>query len=341
MTPDKRKTTAAWVSVASNSGLIAAKVVVGTIIGSVSVISEAIHSGVDLLAAVIALLAVRESSKPADERHPYGHGKFENISGTVEAVLIFVAAGWIVYKAGKKFVHPAEITPGWGVAVMLVSALVNWRVSRMLFRVGKETDSIALQADGWHLRTDVWTSAGVMAGLGLIWAGDIIVANIGGLAPARRDAIQKALHWIDPIAAILVAGLIVKAAWELTVRSARDLMDVQWPPEEEAWLREMLKTLGPSVHGFHRIRTRKSGADRFVELHIFVEAAMTVEESHRLSHEIGQRVQEHFSNAGHSHVLVHVEPCAGRCDEQGCRAGCLLDESVRQAIRQRRQDELP
>ena len=143
-----KKTAAAILSVASNSLLIILKVVAGLLIGSVAVLSEAIHSGVDLVAALIALFAVRASGREADERHPFGHGKVENISGTIEALLIFAAAAWIIYEAIRKLIDPQEISmPFWGVGVMLVSALVNLFVSGHLFKVSKETDSVSLKAD--------------------------------------------------------------------------------------------------------------------------------------------------------------------------------------------------
>ena len=129
----------------------------GLLIGSVAVISEAIHSGMDLLAALIALFAVRASGREADKRHPYGHGKFENLSGSIEAILIFVAAVWIIYEAVCKLLDPQEIDMPFWSGVMLVSALVNIFVSRRLFKVSEETDSVALKADAWHLRTDVYT----------------------------------------------------------------------------------------------------------------------------------------------------------------------------------------
>lgn len=319
MTPEKRKTAAAWLSVLSNTTLIIMKIVVGVLIGSVSVISEAIHSGVDLVAAVIALFAVKEGSKPADEKHPFGHGKFENLSGAIEALLIFVAAGWIVYEAVSKIIHPRPLEDlGWGVGVMLVSSVANWFISANLFRVGRQTDSIALQADAWHLRTDVYTSAGVMAGLGLIWLGDIFFPDLG-----------DRLHIIDPLAAILVALLIVRAAWHLTLQSARDLMDVNLPSEEVAWIRLMLTEFVPRVHGFHRMKTRKAGANRFVEFHIFVDENMTVRESHALCHELGRKIAGQFAGTS---VTIHVEPCMGNCDFH-CRSGCLLDETQQAQIR--------
>jgi len=317
MSPNRRKVTVAWVSVVSNTSLTLLKIVVGLLIGSVSVISEAIHSGVDLLASLIALFAVKGSSTPADERHPFGHGKLENISGTVEALLIFLAAGWIIYEAVLRISHPTGIdTPAWGVAVMLVSSVTNLFVSRALFRVGKETDSVALQADAWHLLTDVYTSAGVMLSLAVIWVG-------GTLVPDWRYG----LYLIDPLAAIVVAMLIIKAAWDLTVKSGRDLMDASLP-QEEAWIKDLLADFVPRVHGYHRMRTRKSGATRFVDFHIFVDAQMTVEDSHQLAHEIGRKIENHYAG---TNVTVHVAPCGGNCDHS-CRSGCLMTDRERVAI---------
>lgn len=327
MERDRRKAAVAWLSVISNSTLVILKVVVGLLIGSVSVISEAIHSGVDLLASVIALFAVRTSAKPADEDHPFGHGKYENVSGVVEALLIVVAAGWIIYEAVDKMLHPElmkDLAWGWGIPVMALSAGTNWFVSRLLFRVGKETDSVALQADAWHLRTDVYTSLGVMVGLAVIWAGDLLLPRWGW-----SDRQLDLLHWIDPIAAIVVACLILRAAWRLTLSSARDLMDVNLPEEEQAWIRQMFSDFLPVLHGYHRMRTRKAGHMRFIDFHIFVDSRMTVNDSHRLAHEISRRIQDHFEG---SSVTIHVEPCRGNCDH-GCREGCLLDPEQQQAIR--------
>ncbi len=306
MAPERRKVAVALLSVVSNSTLVVLKIIVGLMIGSVSVVSEAIHSGVDLLASLIALLAVRSSTHPADEEHPFGHGKIENISGTIEALLIFLAAGWIAFEAIEKIRYPHEIeAPFWGVAVMLVSVGANVIVSRMLFKVGQETDSVALLADAWHLRTDVWTSAGVMVGMALITLGDRVAPYLG-----------DRLHLIDPVAALIVSGLIVKAAWHLTIQSSRDLLDVRLP-NEERWIQDLIKTFGPEVHGFHRMRSRKSGSARFIDFHIFVSGTMTVEDSHRLAHDISDRIQKHFEG---TNVTVHVEPCDGQC-EQRCRSG--------------------
>ncbi len=306
MNVSARKTRVALLSVASNSGLVVLKLIVGAVIGSVSVMSEAIHSGVDLLAAVIATLAVRTSGRPADEEHPFGHGKFENFSGAIEALLIFAAAGWIVYEAVHRLIHPRPIeNAGWGAAVMLFSAVMNVIVSQMLFKVGRETDSVALEADAWHLRTDVYTSVGVMAGLLLIWIHETFFP-------------QVYMHWLDPAAAIAVAMLILKAAWDLTLKSTRDLLDVGLPQHEEEWIRNYINSHRPQIAGFHRLRTRKSGAERFIEFHLLVRPDMSVDESHAITEETTRAIREKF---GETTVTIHVEPCSGKCDS-GCTFDC-------------------
>ena len=304
----RSKTRVALLSVASNSLLVVFKVVVGLFIGSVAVLSEAIHSGVDLVAALIAFLAVRASGREADERHPYGHGKFENVSGTIEAVLIFGAAAWIIYEAVRKLIDPQPVDmPGWGVLVMLVSALTNVFVSRRLFRVGKETDSVALRADGWHLRTDVYTSVGVMMALLVIWIVD-----------AARPEFD--LYWLDPVIAILVAVLILKAAWDLTRESARDLLDVSLPEKDVDWIKDFVLNGWPEVRGFHHLRTRKAGPQRFLEFHLVVEESMSVSRSHSMGDEIVAAIKERLPGA---RVTIHVEPCDHTCGP-ACEDGCSL-----------------
>lgn len=314
MDATRRKTRAATLSVLSNAGLVLGKLAIGLLTGSVSVISEAIHSGIDLVAAAIALFAVRTANRPADRDHPYGHGKIENLSGAIEALLIFFAAGWIIYEAVHKLIAstPVEM-PGLGVAVMAVSALANYLVSAMLFRVGKETDSIALQADAWHLRTDVWTSVGVTLGLVVIVVSRWLVPSVS-------------LGWLDPVAAIVVALLIVKAAWELTRQSIRDVMDTSLPEDEQQWIAEHLRSVS-GIRGFHALRTRKSGPQRFVDLHLQVNRDLSVEISHRLAHDIGDAIKARFGSAS---VTIHVEPCDGRCPP-ACVEGCLVDPASRQA----------
>ena len=318
MDAQTRKERVALLSVVSNTTLVVMKLIAGVGIGSVSVISEAIHSGVDLIAAIIALFSVKTSSLPADGKHPFGHGKIENISGTIEALLIFVAAIWIIWEAIRKLLEPQPMdTVGWGVIVMLFSAAANTVVSRMLFKVGKETDSVALIADGWHLRTDVYTSTGVMVSLAVIWSGEKLFPGLH-------------FHWLDPVAAIGVACLILKAAWDLTRQSAGGLMDETLPPEEEEENRRLICSQLPLVHGFHQLRTRKAGHFRFIEVHIQVDGKMAVETAHTLNQDLVRRIKERFRQAT---VTVHTEPCNGNCAEK-CLAGCLLTEKERTRVRQ-------
>jgi len=288
---DTRKSRAALLSLGSNSLLVATKLSIGWAIGSVSIFSEAIHSGLDLIAAVIALWAVRASAKPADREHPFGHGKFENLSGAIEALLIFVAAAWIIIEAIERLAHPRVVDqPGFGLVVMLISAVLNYLVSQNLFRVGKDTDSIALIADGWHLRTDVYTSLGVAGGMVLLWLGNRLAV--------------PALVYADPIVAMALALLILKAAGQLTLGSVRDLLDERLPDEEIAWIETYLSRC-PDVEGYHDLRTRKAGAARFVEIHIELPSTMTVRDSHEIARRVSSDIREHFPAAT---VTVHVDP---------------------------------
>jgi len=314
MEMQKQKVFVAALSVLSNTILIILKLIVGVIIGSVSVLSEAIHSGVDLLAAIIALLAVRKSSKPADQDHAYGHGKYENLSGAIEALLIFVAAAWIIFEAIHKLIKPQPIEAvGWGVGVMLFSSVVNIVVSHLLFKVGQKTDSIALQADAWHLLTDVYTSAGVMVGLLVLWFGKWFMPQLDW-------------HWIDPAAALGVALLIIKAAYHLTVQSIRDLLDVSLPPGEEIWVKNKIKAMYPQVRGFHNFRSRKSGATRFVEFHLMLDATMSVQDSHAVNDRIVREIKCRFKD---SKVMVHIEPCDNNTCESKCLTSCFVKNPPR------------
>jgi len=312
----QRKERVAMLSVASNSILVVGKVIVGALIGSVSIISEAIHSGMDLLAAIIAMFSVKKSHLPADDVHPFGHGKVESISGLVEAALIFIAAFWIIFEALKKVASTQEMeSPGWGVAVMFLSAVLNFFVSQRLFAVGKEADSIALTADAWHLRTDVYTSVGVMISLGVIWLSHFFF-------------VDPRIHWLDPVAAILVALIILKAAYELTLQALGDLMDVKLPPDEEDWIRNVITGSKPEIHGYHQLRTRKAGNFRFIEFHIKVDPQMTVDASHNITRELKHVIMDKFPAAT---ITIHIEPCDGNCTEI-CVAGCLLSEARRLRI---------
>lgn len=307
-----QKTNVALLSVVSNTFLVFGKIIVGLMISSVAIISEAIHSGIDLLAAIIAFIAVKISGKPADQGHPFGHGKAENLSGAIEALLIFVAAGWIIYESILKLIHPRHIDqPAWGFGIMLISSVLNWLVSHQLFTVSKKADSIALEADAWHLRTDVWTSIGVMIGLGIIWFGDYFLTTVN-------------LNWVDPVAALMVALMILKTAYDLTIKSVRDLLDAGLEPAEEEQIRVLIASHNSQIRGFHNLRTRKSGGKRIIEFHILVNPAMSVNHSHKLTDELTVKIREIMPD---SLITIHVEPCKSRCYPK-CKAGCLVKGKI-------------
>lgn len=312
----QRKERVAMLSVASNSLLVIFKVIVGVLIGSVSILSEAIHSGMDLLAAIIAMFSVKRSFIPADDDHPFGHGKVESISGLVEAALIFVAAFWIIFEALKKLTTTQEVEQvGWGVAVMFLSAAANLFVSQKLFQVGREADSIALQADAWHLRTDVYTSVGVMVSLAIIWVSHSFFTD-------------PRIHWLDPVAAIFVAVFILRAAYDLTIQAVSDLMDVKLPSDEEEWIRNVIMNRKAEIHGYHQLKTRKAGNFRFVEFHIKVDPKMSVEVSHGITRDLKNAIGARLPAVT---VMIHTEPCDGNCTRQ-CVSGCLLSETDRRRV---------
>lgn len=231
------KTRTARLSVISNSLLIAMKLAAGIISGSVSIISEAIHSSLDLVAAIIAFFAVKISGTPADDRHPFGHGKVENVSGVIEALLIFVASGWIVFEAVDRFINPGETGAlGLGVLVMAISAVVNTMVSRRLYKVARQTDSVALEADALHLKTDVITSAGVALGLALMWI--------------------TGWHVLDPIIAIGVAVIIIYESWMLLRKAFSPLLDTALSPSEMKKLTGLLEEMNID---YHDLKTRAAG----------------------------------------------------------------------------------
>jgi cation diffusion facilitator family transporter len=293
------KNRAATLSVVSNSLLIIMKLVVGIAMQSVSVISEAVHSAIDLVAAIIAWFAVRESGKPADEEHHYGHGKIENVAGTIEAVLIFFAAIYIIWEAVHKLIGgDVKLEQlGMGSAVMAFSAVVNYLVSRHLLSVAVKTDSVALEADAMHLRTDVYTSVGVL----------------GGLVAIKLTGITI----LDPIVAIVVAIMIIRAAWELTRNSFFHILDVKLPQDEEAIIHEVMGRYRGRIMEYHKLRTRKSGHVRYIDMHIVVPKLMPVQDGHKLSHTIADEIK---ASLPYSHILVHIEPCKKDCNE--CQEKC-------------------
>jgi cation diffusion facilitator family transporter len=293
-----KKTRAAAVSIASNASLIVLKIIAGLITGSVSLIAEAIHSTMDLAAAVIAFFSVRVSDQPADRKHQFGHGKAENISGVVEGLLILVAAGLIIYEAIHKIIVGVNLDIiEVGIAIMGVSIVTNFLVSRYLKKVSTATDSLALEADATHLTTDVLTMVGVFVGL--------VLVSLTGLTI------------LDPIIAIAVALLIVKAAVDIIRKSYGGLMDVSLPENEQKTIEDLLTQHKDYIVEFHRLRTRKAGSQRQIDLHLVISKTAHVEDAHILCDHLETDIEKLLQNA---EVNIHVEPCSSDCDD--CKVIC-------------------
>ena len=297
------KSRAAAISVASNTTLIILKVVAGILTGSISLIAEAVHSTMDLAASVIAFFSVRVSDNPADEQHPFGHGKAENISGVAEALLIFVAAGIIIYEAILKFIVGTKLEfVEIGIGIMAVSIIVNIIVSRYLLKISRKTDSLALEADARHLTTDVLTMVGVLVGLGLV--------RLTGL------------NIFDPITALIVALLIFRAAYEITRKSFGGLMDTRLPKAELDAIASIIKDHAGSLAGFHEMRTRKAGSQRFIDLHLVLPNKVNLEQAHDMCDHLEQDIKNKLPN---SSITIHVEPCSAECVDCTVVCTCRLD----------------
>jgi cation diffusion facilitator family transporter len=295
------KSGAAILSVASNALLIGLKIVAGVITGSIAIITEAVHSSIDLIASIVALVSVRQADEPPDEDHPYGHEKVENLSAAIEGMLIVVAAGVIIFEATRRLVVGSHVElPGIGIAVVAFSALANAALSQHLYRRARKTDSAALEGDAAHLRTDSITSLGVLAGLGLV--------------------VLTGASVFDPIAALLVAAAIVVSGIRILTRSSRVLVDEAPPVEELERIDAAIEGARPEeMVGYHKLRARQAGARRHIDLHVQFRSGITLEHAHHLAHQLRDAIEHEIPGAD---VLIHAEPeqSADPVDRNGAKA---------------------
>jgi cation diffusion facilitator family transporter len=248
------------------------------------VLAEAIQSSVDVIASAVILWTVRVAAAPPDRWHPYGHGKFENLASLGQMFLILVSAAYLLWAAGSRWLEPVMPRVDWGIAALLVAVAVNAVVSERLLQVSRDTGSQALQAEALHLRSDMVSCIGVLAGLVVVWA----------TGEPRLDAIVAAL----------VAVVVVVSALRLLRESLRPLLDERLPAPEEARLREVLEA-DPRVLGYHRLRSRQAGSYRLVDLHILLDDELTFSEAHAVSEEVEGALRSALPN---SDVIVHAEP---------------------------------
>lgn len=294
------KTQAAALSIFSNLSLTVFKILVGIFSGSMSIIAEAAHSGFDLIASFIAYFSVRVSDRPPDQEHPYGHSKIENISGMLEAALIFLVSLWIVYEAVQKMLKqaPIEHLP-LGIAVMVVSLTANIVVSRILYRVAAQTNSIALEADAAHLWSDVLTSGGVIATLAAIYAG---------------SRFGKSLNLLDPVFSIFIALWILGIAYRLTRKSYPALLDQRVKPETEEKIREVIENYCLGKCRFHKLRTRQSGARVHIDFHLQFVPDTHIDDAHWFSHGLKKKIEQDIPG---SEIIIHLEPYEDAAGEAG------------------------
>jgi cation diffusion facilitator family transporter len=296
----RTKSGAAALSIASNALLIAIKLAAGAITGSIAILTEAVHSLIDLVASVIAFVSVRKADEPADAEHPYGHEKVESLAATIEGLLILVGAGIIVYEATHRLVVGAQVESlGVGIAVMGFSVLANLAVSAVLYRQAKAHESPALEGDAAHLRTDAMTSAGVLVGLGIV--------QITGNAA------------FDSITALIVAGAIVTAGIRIVRRSSGVLVDEALPGAEMDRIEAAIAAARtPEVAGYHKLRARRAGSRRYIDLHVQYVSGTSLERAHDLAHAMRDEIEATIPRA---EVLIHVEPEASLRDPEQARQG--------------------
>lgn len=294
------KENAAKLSIASVSLLIIIKVVASIITGSISIRADAVHSALDLIAAVTTFIGVRVSGRPADEQHPFGHGKAENISSTIVAVLIFAAGCIIIYTAVNRLIVGAPLKSlGIGIYITVGAIVINILISRYLAKVARVTDSLALAADARHLFSDVLSSVAVLVGL--------IVVRLTGL------------NILDSIIALLVALLILKVGYDTLRKSFGGLVDVRLPKAEEAEIKSCIMEHYSEVVSFHKLRTRKAGSQRYIDLHLVMPKNASVDEAHRMCDHLEQDIENRLH---YTSVTIHVEPCAIECVQ--CQISCSL-----------------
>ena len=286
------KRSAALSSVIAAVGLTGFKLIVGLSTGSLGILAEAAHSGLDLMAALMTFLAVRISGKPADRNHLYGHGKVENLSALFETLLLLITCFWIIYEATHRLLyHSADLKVNyWSFTVMIISILVDVSRSRILYRAARKYNSQALEADALHFSTDIWSSGVVILGLFLV--------KLSEWVPSLTF-----LRQADSVAAIMVGLIVVYISIKLGIRTIQALLDVA-PSGIEEKIISAVEVL-PGITDCHNVRVRYSGPQLFVDIHVLIDGSLTLIEAHDLTEEIERVIQKLIPNAD---VTVHPEP---------------------------------
>lgn len=279
-------------------GLILLKIAVSWLTGSISVLAQAADSLLDLFAGIITFSAIRIATKPADEEHPYGHGKAEDIAGMAQGILIFIAGGLIVYSSIRRIIEGVSIElTEVGIGAMLISIVANVLLSRHLLKVSQATGSVVLEANARNIAADVYSALAVLVGLVLVRF--------------------TRLNIIDSIVAIGVAIYILKVAYDTTRKPLSALVDMKLPPSQEAFINASLMKHSHEVVGFHALRTRRAGSQCYVDLHLVMAKDIELEHAHRICDEIEAEIQRGLPGAS---VTIHIEPCNDECHQ--CSIAC-------------------
>ncbi len=274
------------------AGLIALKVVAGWLTGSISILAQTADSLLDLIAGIVTFFAIRIGARPADKEHPYGHGKVEDVAGLTQGVLIFIAGGLILYSAIRRIVEGSAIElVELGIGIMLISIVTSLLLSRHLLRVARATGSVALEANAHNIATDVYSALAVLIGLALV--------RFTGIAA------------IDSMIAIGVAFYIMKVAYDTIRRPLSGLIDTKLPSLQEAVIENCLNRHRAQIVGFHDLRTRRSGNQSYIDLHLVLDRDMSLEQAHQVCDQIEAEIQKELPE---SNLTIHAEPCSDECE---------------------------
>ena len=295
---NQKKKIVAGLSITSNVILSVLKIVTGFLSGSLSIISEAIHSLSDLFASMLTCFSVIKSSKPADSDHPYGHGKYEDMAGFIEGILIILASLFIIYEATRKIVHGSDFDSEsfMGIAVMALAVVLNIIVSSLLFKVAKESNSISLYADGEHLRTDVYSSFGVLIGL-------ILIKITGHVT-------------LDLVVAILVAGIIFRAGYNIAKKAGSNLLDHSLPDKDTSGIKQIIRSLDSVKLKRNSLKARQVGPAKDIDMVLQFDCDTSICECHKICDEIEKQIRTFYPN---SSISIHSEPV---CYKKNCQKTC-------------------
>ena len=281
-----KKEIAASLSILSNGFLITLKLIAGILSGSISIISEAIHSTLDFLASAITFFAIMRSKKPADKEHPFGHGRYEDVSGFIEGILIICASFFIMIEACKKIadINSFELNSTPAIIIMILSVVINYIVSKILYNIGKKADSVALKADAKHLSSDIYSSLGVLFGLVLIKITGYII--------------------IDSIIAIFIALFILKTGYYVSKEAFNNLVDGTLPDEDINAITKILNETD-GINGYINLKSRKSGPNRDIDITILCNENMTLKACHQICDDIEEKIMQSLPN---TLITIHCEP---------------------------------